>query len=195
MASSLLGPVKNKFPEALITVICQSHVGEIYESNPNVSEVIKINLKDYNRVQYQISIADRLKSLNADLLINSIYSRTTQCDEIAGKCSAKIKLAFAGDTSNISPELLSKNNMLYTAFVNTKIEINNETERIKTFLEYLGIKTKIITPELKLLPQDIDFSNKVFNENNLSRKRQFVLLHTPSMMYAIIPVTQRLLKN
>ena len=70
LAASLLQPLKNKFPHASISVICQTHISELYEPNPNVEQVIGINLNQYrDDGNYKKNIDAVLSSLNSDLLI------------------------------------------------------------------------------------------------------------------------------
>jgi predicted O-methyltransferase YrrM len=75
LAASMLPHIAEKFRDAKITVLCQEHVAELYESSPFVDRIITIPLEHRweTTAQYN-AVIQQIKELRADLLLNSTYS-------------------------------------------------------------------------------------------------------------------------
>ena len=64
MASSMLPYIKEKYTHAKITVVCQDHIAELYESSPFVDSVIGFDrLKGYQDEAYRNLIVQQLRGI------------------------------------------------------------------------------------------------------------------------------------
>lgn len=168
LAASMLAHIKARYPEAKLFVLCQNHVTELYEASPFVDKVIGFNrLEAYQNESYRHFITQQLKALQADLTLNSIYSRDTLCDLFAIESGAEISIAFNGNLCNISADERDKNDVFYTKIIHDIEEHKSELERHQDFLEVLGISVPKLEPAIWLKSEDEEFAEKFFKDNNL----------------------------
>lgn len=168
LAASMLPCIKAKYPDARITVLCQDHIAELYESSPFVDSVISFNRsKGYQDGAYRNLIVQQLQALHADLALNSLYSRDPLYDLFALNSGARTSIAFNGNLCNISAADRDKNNKLYTKIITDSEEHKPEIARHRDFLEGIGISVSKLEPAIWLKPEDEEFAEKFFKDNNL----------------------------
>ena len=168
LASSMLPYIHEKYRNANITVVCQEHIAELYESCPFVYDVIRYNKSlAYEDEQYRADILRKLRSLNADRVLNSVYSREPLTDAFTIGSGAKESLAFNGNLCNISVELRDKHNQFYTRLLKSETEHKPELERHRDFLKGLGIDVPYLKPIIWTTPKDEKFAEEIFLSQNL----------------------------
>ncbi len=168
LASAMLPHLRGKFPDASITVLCQEHVAEIYEASPLVERVIGFQKqRAYDDEVYRNSIVKLIQELQSDLCLNTVFSRDPLGDFFAVASKAEILIAQEGDLFNISEERRSRNNIYYTHLLPNKGEIKSEIERHRDFLAGIGIETGELELPFWVLPDDISFVDKLFQEQLL----------------------------
>ncbi len=160
-----LGPLKGKFKEASITVLCQKHIAELYEPCPYINDIVTFHRNEaYKSSEYVKSLVSKLTGF--DLIINPIYSsdELTMCIFLG--VGARYRVGFKCDTSNIEKTKL----MFYQAFYDEIITVKHpsEIEKNKDLLDFFGIKDLEPTIEIWLTGQDVAFAKEFFSQNRLS---------------------------
>ncbi len=169
LASSMLPHIKEKYPHAKTTVLCQDHIAELYESSPFVDAVIGFDrLKGYQDEAYRNHIVQKLQAVHADLALNSLYSRDPLYDLFTINSEARTSVAFNGNLCNISADVRDKNNKLYTKVITENEEHKPELERHRNFLEGIGISVSKLEPAIWLKAEDEEFAEKFLKDNNLA---------------------------
>jgi ADP-heptose:LPS heptosyltransferase/glycosyltransferase involved in cell wall biosynthesis len=176
LASSLLPHIRSHFRSARITAVCQTHIAELYEACPYVDKIIPF---DRGRAiadeEYRNEIIGLLRGLNADLLLNSVYSRQFVTDSFALNSGAKELVAFTGDLGNMTAEVRLVNNTLYTTLIESDGEYKSELERGADFLQGIGIWASKLEPTIWITNEDEAFAERVFKDNNLDPEKTIAL--------------------
>jgi glycosyltransferase involved in cell wall biosynthesis/ADP-heptose:LPS heptosyltransferase/Flp pilus assembly protein TadD/predicted O-methyltransferase YrrM len=176
LAASMLAPVRAKFPDARITVVCQGHIAELYERSPHVDGIIPFDrMKAIADAGYRSGIIDRMRDQKADLLLSTVYSREQLTDVLALESGAKRTVAFAGDLCNISAEARGRADRLYSRLIQSPGRHRSEMERFGDFLGALGIDTPGLATELWLSPEDEAHADRFFAEQGLDPARTVAL--------------------
>jgi glycosyltransferase involved in cell wall biosynthesis/radical SAM superfamily enzyme YgiQ (UPF0313 family)/ADP-heptose:LPS heptosyltransferase/tetratricopeptide (TPR) repeat protein len=166
LASSMLPHIRKHYQEAEITVVCQEHIAELYEASPCVDRIITFNrsraLRDSD---YLESVGRAVAEANADLTLNSVYSREPLNDFLAVSSRAEERVAFHGDLSNITEEARENNNRGYTRLLASQAVHLTETERHREFLHGIGIDAPPLEPEVWIMGEDAEFAAGFFAEN------------------------------
>jgi ADP-heptose:LPS heptosyltransferase/glycosyltransferase involved in cell wall biosynthesis len=176
LAASMLPHIRRKYKDARITVVCQEHITELYEACPFVDDIISYERERAQKdKEYRKSIIQWLRALNADLVLNSVYSREPLADKFAIKGGAKERLAFNGNLCNISAEVRDRNNQLYTRLLPSDGEHKPELERHRDFLKGLGIDVPPLQPIIWTTPEDERFADEFFRVNDLQSELTIAL--------------------
>ncbi len=176
LAASMLPHLAAKYPEAEITVVCQRHIAELYETCPFVQRIVTFDkAKLAEDPNYRQTFAAELKSLQADLCLNSVYSREAITDWLAFVCEAKESIAHTGDLSNISPTDRDANNARYTRVVPDFGAGRAELDRHRDFLNYLGIFPDKLEPLVWTDNEDECFAEEYFQRHGLKSEDTIAL--------------------
>ena len=168
LASSMLPHIRAKYPDNRITVLCQDHIVELYESSPFVDAVIGFDRrKGYQDEAYRHFILQKLRELHADLLLNSLYSRDPLYDLFAINSGARARVAFNGNLCNIADDERNTNNANYTTVISDNEKHKPELERHRDFLEGIGIQVSKLEPTIWLKAEDEEFAETFFKKNKL----------------------------
>jgi glycosyltransferase involved in cell wall biosynthesis/ADP-heptose:LPS heptosyltransferase/Flp pilus assembly protein TadD/predicted O-methyltransferase YrrM len=168
LAASMLPHIREKFAKAHITVVCQEHIAELYEACPLVDDIVAFNRQRAMEDEgYRNSLVAGLRARNADLLLNSVYSRDPLADFIAIGSGARRSVVIEGDLSNMPSEMHERNNSLYTTVIPSPGSGKNELERHLDFLAGLGIHLENLAPTAWITPDDDRFADGLFRENGL----------------------------
>jgi len=177
--------IQAAYPSANISVICQQSVRQLYESLGFVKQIITFNKVSYYEGKgLDAEFVETLKQLNADLLLNLVYSSEPLTYEIVKYSKAKHKVGFRGDNSNLNGVESEKNILLYEKVIDSP-ENANELQHYEAMLLQLGIKdTSWISP-LSIDRESIEFASNFFKTNGLVKE------HT----IAVFPFTQWEIKD
>jgi ADP-heptose:LPS heptosyltransferase/glycosyltransferase involved in cell wall biosynthesis len=137
----MLPHVRAAYGGADLTVVCQAHIAELYESCPHVSRIVSFDKKRaYADDKYKAAFLETVRGIGADLCLNSVYSREPLSDEIALNCGAGETIALDGDFQNgMTEQLRSRNNPRYTRIITSPHERLSEIQRHEEFLRALGV--------------------------------------------------------
>jgi len=176
LAASMLPHIQEKYKDAKITVVCQEHIAELYETCPYVDNIIVFNRKRaLEDGQYRQEIIDRLRAPKPDLSLNSVFSREPLTDVFAIECGARQRVALEGNLSNISAEFRDKNNRFYTQLLASEGEHKLELERHRDFLRGLCIDVPSLKPIVWIASEDEKFADSFFRENSLNPDQTIAL--------------------
>ncbi|MBW2169777.1 MAG: tetratricopeptide repeat protein, partial [Deltaproteobacteria bacterium] len=176
LAASMLPYIRGKYKDAKITAVCQKHIAEIYEACPFVDDIITFERqRAYKDEEYRSSIIQQLQAINADITLNSVYSREPLTDVFTIGSGAKDRIAFNGNLCNISAEIRDKHNQFYTRLMPSIGEHKPELERHRDFLKGLGIDVVSLQPIIWATSEDEQFAQKLFNNNNINPENTIAL--------------------
>ncbi|MBF0344195.1 MAG: glycosyltransferase [Nitrospirae bacterium] len=187
LASSMLPEIKQRFSDYSITVLCQGHIAVLYEHCPEIDDVITFDRKAaYANEGYRNGLIERLKLLEADIALNSVYSREPLTDMFTTGSMAKEMIAFNGDFANgMTPQLRQSNNPLYTKIIYTCCQERPEMDRHREFLKGIGITLEasnpiniqrhVLKPLLWLDKEDEAFAARFFEDNGLTPQKTIAL--------------------
>jgi ADP-heptose:LPS heptosyltransferase/2-polyprenyl-3-methyl-5-hydroxy-6-metoxy-1,4-benzoquinol methylase len=176
IAMSMLTYLNSWSPDAEITVLCQEHIAELYESCPFIHNIITFNeTRAINDEAYLIAKISQIQALRADICLNSVYSRKLLSDIFALCSGASRTITHQGDSTNSFQKILEHNNSHYTSLVPCSGEFKSEIERHYDFLHGIGINCAFLKPVIWLRPDDETFSNLVFEEFNFLPEKTVVL--------------------
>ncbi|MGA1824018.1 MAG: glycosyltransferase family 9 protein [bacterium] len=173
LAASMLPYVRDKYFNAIITVICQDQNAQIYSNSPYIDRIVTFNrLRMIQDAKYRNEIITRLRIIDADLILNSVYSRELITDIVAAYCGSKERVAFKGDLINYTNNLDSKKeyDKIYTALFHSDINHMPELKRHQEFLRYLDIHADSLDPQITTSERDEEFATLFFKENDLDNK-------------------------
>ncbi len=176
LSSSMLPHIRNAYDGARITVFCQEHIAELYEACPDVASIITFNKeRAYSDETYRVKILSHLKAVNADLLLNSVYSREPLTDYFALGCGAQQSIVIDGDLSNLTADLHESHTKLYSEVLPSSSARKNELSRHRDFLDGLGIKVDELKTTAWVTQEDISFASNLFHQHGLNPAKTIVL--------------------
>jgi ADP-heptose:LPS heptosyltransferase len=160
LASAMLSHIRARFAGAEISVLCQDHIAELYESCPFVDRVLSYSdVRFRTDLSYRSELLASLQSEHFDLLLNSVLSRDSVSDALGIGCVARESIAFRGDLSNMSATEREANNRLYTRLIDNSGQAMTELERHREFLAGLGIQADTLEPLVWTTPEDDAFAD------------------------------------
>lgn len=176
LASSMLPHIRKKYPQAKITVLCQEHIAELYETRPYIDEIITFNrIRAYQDENYRNEMLAKIRALNSDLALNSVYSREPLTDFFSIGSNAKERIAFKGDLCNIPEQVWDENNKYYSRLLEIDVEYKSELDRHRDFIKGLGIEATKLQPLIWLTPEDEKFAEEFFRDNKLLSEQTIAL--------------------
>ncbi len=176
LAMSMLPHVKEKYPQARITVLCQDHIAELYETCPHTDNIITFNRsQSMNNEEYRQSILNELQAVQADICINSVYSRDVLSDYFALSSGSGTTIALNGDISNMSAKELTIINEKYTLIIPSPGQFRQELQRHRDLLSGLEIKSADLDLSLPLTESDFSFADKILALHGLVPNQTIIL--------------------
>jgi len=175
LASAMLPHLRERYPDAMVTALCQDRVAELYEASPCVDKIISFNWwKAFNEEPYRQQILGQVQALKAGLTLNSVYSRDALTDYFAIGSFAPERIALHGDESNIRVDLRDKNNTAYTRIISTEATPKSEIERHRDFLQGLGIAAPALQPIVWTTSEDESFADEFYSRHGLDPQKTVV---------------------
>lgn len=168
LSMPMLEHIRNKYESAVVAVLCQKRVAEIYRDCPWVDDVFEM---DYHRAieeeNYRSYILRRLQKYAPDLVLNSVYSRDVLMDYMTLNLPNAVTVGHTGDLNNISAADRSSANRHYSKLVPGDDGEKVELERHKAFLKTLDIDTNALQPRIWLTAEDEDHAEKLLAKNGI----------------------------
>jgi ADP-heptose:LPS heptosyltransferase len=172
----MLPYIREKYADAQVTVVCQQHIAEFYEACPYVDAIVSFDRKRiFTEKGYQDELLSRLKAIEADLLLNSVYSREPLTDVLALSCEARRTVALEGDLSNMKAETRDKHNRLYSKLIACPGVHKGELERHRDFLAGLGVEPRELKPLAWITPEDASWAKAFLANNGFAPEKTVVM--------------------
>ena len=176
LAASMLSHIKQTFDKAKITVVCQELVANLYDACQFIDQLITINrIRFINNKTYRESVIHSLSLQNADVALNSTYSRDSLCDYVTLNSGAKNFITLDGDNTNIDVAKKLYYDKFYSKLIPCSASYKSELDRHKDFLRGLGITVIYLRPVIWLSEEDESFADEFFELNNLEHSRTIAL--------------------
>lgn len=176
LASALLAPIKKKYADARLTVVCQELVVPLYRACPHVDDIIAFDrTRFYQDTIYRSNVLARLQALRADLALTSVYSPEPLTDLLTIGSGARRIVALRGDTTNMTAEMHAQRRERYDQLVQSAGEWRPELTRHADFLVGLGMATAELRPQLWLSAEDERFAEEFFREQDIKPERTLLL--------------------
>lgn len=172
LASGMLPYIRDRYPSACITVLCQERVAHLYQDSPCVDQIISFDWwKAFHEEPYRQQILGQIQAVHADLTLNSVFSREALNDFFAIGSFAQERIALHGDESNIRGNLRDENNTAYTRIIPTEGALKSEMERHRDFLQGLGISAPALQPLIWTTADDDRFAEEFFSRHGLDPQK------------------------
>ncbi len=175
LATSMLEPIASHFGKK-ITVVCPSECASVYEHNSHVGRIVTFDKKLIKEDdQYIENISNEMSTIQADIVLNSTFSRELIGDYLSFSIPAKQRIAFQGNLCNIKEEGRDSNNRLYTRVIQDSGGEKPELDRHLEFLDELGISVPEIFPTLSLQPAELEAARRFYEEQELDPQKVLVV--------------------
>jgi ADP-heptose:LPS heptosyltransferase len=182
LAASMLGPIRARFPNAEIAVLCQEHIAELYVSCPHVNAIVCF---DFNKLrsekQYFQSIVSEIRAFGPDLILNSIYSREAWVEALLLNFKGIQSIGMEGNLSNISASDRTKSNAIYSHLVQSPETGKTELDHHRDFLAALGISEERLQPVVWTTLEEEMVADAFFKQHGLD----------PAKTVAVFPGAQQ----
>ena len=177
LAMTTLGPLKEKYQGARLTVLCQAHVAPLYRLSPHCDAIITFDCaKILTDDGYRHGVEQELASAGFDLCLTSVYSRTILTDFLVFSSGAPIKVGLEGDLSNMEVQDREANRRGYSHLIPSEGENRSELTRHRDFLKGIGINPAgPLQPRLTPAPEDYQVADRMFREAGIDPARTIVL--------------------
>jgi ADP-heptose:LPS heptosyltransferase len=182
LASSMLEPIRKKYPGATLAVLCQKHVAELYAACPLVDSIICFDLdRLLKSAPERQQILDEIAALQPDLVLNSTRSRDALSDALALAANQARHVAIEGDLDNVPAEQHARARAKYEVIIPTPDAPQTELERHASFLRGLDIETAPLQPVVWTATTDEALADAFFKQQGLA----------PAQTIAVFPGAQR----
>lgn len=176
LANAMLPRIASGMPGASMTVVCQETTRSLYEACPHVSAVISYDRqRAYRDEAYRRGVSARIQEVDADLCLNSVFSREPIGDVWAQASAALKRVAHAGDCHNMTEEQHRELDPIYTHLIPSKEGHALELDRHQAFLESLGIDGRGLAPLVWTTEEDEQYAEHLFQEQGLTRETTVAL--------------------
>jgi ADP-heptose:LPS heptosyltransferase/sulfatase maturation enzyme AslB (radical SAM superfamily) len=174
LSAGMLPHLKERYPGSLLTVVCQDRVAALYDACPFVDSVITFNIeKFYTQPAYRELIVHKISLLQADMVLNPIFSHDRADDYLFHECHAKIMLSLEGDNCNLEGESLEL--PPYSGKIPNSPDALSELEHHRTFLKGLGIDAETLVPQVWTSSTDERWAEEVLQHQGIAHGQAIVL--------------------
>ena len=175
--TSVLPELRKLYKDYYITLAVNPTVYPMARNCPYVDTIIEIDqIKYATDIKYVADVAKQLKG-KFDIVINTMYTRTWQSDNIIARTHAPIKIGFQCVDKDSERNRRLEEEILYTHLVPTETEWMFELDRYKNLLNEIGapITGRSLKPELWISTEDRKWAND-FIKTNFNSSNKFAIL-------------------
>lgn len=132
------------FPEARIAIACRDAVAPIYETAPEIDDILPVDIAAIARDPGAADEpAARLSAWDADLLLHPTRSREKHTEGLIARVRAGRKVALACDLANTTPEERARFDAGYDELIPTPDDEACELDRHADVLRFFGIRSTV----------------------------------------------------
>jgi ADP-heptose:LPS heptosyltransferase len=139
LAGGILARLPEIFPNASVTVVCDTACAPVYGACASVERIIPLNRDRLTDPGYRADAAHLLQACRAGLVLHTTYSSTAGAHALALSANAPA-IAVSGDTANMRPEDKAHWEAQYFALVPSSRKPSLELQRHADWLHWLGIR-------------------------------------------------------
>lgn len=211
LASSQLEPLRRRFPQAQVAVLCQEHVAELFAACPHIDKTISLDAAKLRQSQeykarkwwklrrrsyyaklrvnrdYEKSMLAEVRAFAPDLILNSIYSRETAVEAFLLKLRGIRAIGMKGNLCNISSEKREAADALYERLVESEEKNKTELEHHRDFLRVLGVHAGNLQPVVWTTAGDESAAADFFKERRLDPARAIALFPCSQLEIKVYP--------
>ncbi len=175
-ASGMLSAVHQHWPQADITVVCNSQVHPLIETNPAVNRCMVLDkARAFRDPAYFQSFCQAVHDARFDLVLVSHFSRENLIDVIA-RCAGAPVYGYDGNENlyQIGEKALADPH--YTKLVAPPADARHEVGRHRHFLEALGIPAGALLPDVRVTPADTAAAAALYERHDLVPSKTVILV-------------------
>lgn len=185
LASSMLEPLRRRFPQAKLAILCQQHIAELFVACPFVDSIICYDRKKMDHQAERTQILSEIAAFKPDVILNSVHSRDRLSNELAQSYRPACRVAVEGNLDNISLADHQRSLAGYEHIISLSEASCPELVRHADFLRGIGIGTKSLQPAVWTTAMDEALAETYFQQKNLD----------PQRTLALFPFTQHGIKD
>ncbi len=186
LASAMLEPLRRRYPNAQLAVLCQQHVAELFTACPFVNSVICYDQKKVStNAAERAEILNEIAAFKPDVILNSVRSRDKFSNELTLAFADAHHIAIESDLDNLTPSDRAHAAAGYEHQITTPATPQPELARHADFLRGLGIETLALKPVVWTTAEDETLAEEFFRHEKLDRQRTL----------ALFPFTQHAIKD
>lgn len=175
LAASMLPHIYEKYDHPRITVVCQNHISELYETSPFVVRVIGVDkMRLFLDMNYRNGIVQELRNESFDIAMDSTCSWDQLSDFFVVGSLAKEKIAFENSAA-IPRHVAEKRGSVFSSLIRFRDIYEPEVDRFGDFLRGLGILAPRLGATVWTSEEDDSFADNLFSRNNLDPSRTIAL--------------------
>lgn len=165
LSAGMLPQLKERYPGATITVVCQDRTTALYDACPLVDAVIPFNLiRLFTISDYRSLIIEKINRIRPEIILNPIYSHDLHDEFLVHHIQAPIKVTIEGDCSNRSSEKLTELHDLYSRVIANNPDDRTELDHNRTFLQGIGVDVNYLAPQVWISPQDQQWADTTLRD-------------------------------
>lgn len=179
--------LRRAFPDARVAVACREAAAAIYETAPEVDEIIPLDFAAISGDPRDA--AAQLSAWEADLLLHPTRSRERHTEGLITRVRAGRKVALASDLANATGEELATFDAGYDELIQTQREEACELDRHADVLRHFGVRA-IVRPRVLLTDPDRQAAEALlagkFSYAVLAPSARWPIKHYPAWAEALI---------
>jgi ADP-heptose:LPS heptosyltransferase len=181
--------LRSAFPHARIAIACREAAAPIYETAPEIDEIIPIDISAIARDPIRADVpAALLSEWGADLLLHPTRSREKHTEGLIARVRAGRKLALHSDLANATMDERARFDAAYNELIPTPDHESCELDRHADVLRHFGV-TADVRPRVVLTESDrksaVDLLPGVPDYAVLSPSARWPIKHYPAWAEAI----------
>ncbi len=175
-ASGMLAAVRQHWPKAHITVLCNTQTHPLLEVNPAVDQCMVID-KDraFREPEYLQNFCAAIRAANHDLVLVSHFSRETLIDLLARAAGAPV-IGYDGNENLFRTGEKALTDQFYTKLVPAPSHARHEVGRHRHFLESIGVPAGDMLPMITVTDADRAAAEALYERHGLVPERTIVLV-------------------
>lgn len=175
LASSMIEPIRKKFSNAKLAILCQQHVADLYLACPFIDSIICFDRMKIEEPAVRDEIVAEIAAFNPDLILNSTRSRDHFSNEMTQAFRNARHVAIESDLNNISELDHARSLDGYETVIPSPEKRKLELDRHADFLRGLGIQANQLQSVIWTSPDDELLADAFFKQHGLEREKTIAL--------------------
>ncbi len=176
--SSMLPALIDHYRGQRVTLAGYDRFAPLVPGLSGIDDFISIRRERFNRNPvYRYRLLTQLRRRHYRVALYPAYSRSELGDDLMRLIRADEKIAYDGDTNNISIRVKQRNNRMYTRLIPSSGEKVRELERYHHFACELGVAPALLaSPRLRAGATDITTAGQLLSARGLNAGQPYALI-------------------